>query len=258
MTLNTEYRRMLHKLGYYNYHNAFIHRHLNQEGGWDSHLEHCRNFIIKVLDYNKPEKVTVLGSGWLLELPLAEMIERTKKVCLIDIIHPPGIISQAGSLGNVELIEEDVTGGLIEEVWQKAGRYSFFKKMKSLDEIVIPEYKPFTDPGMVLSLNILTQLEILLIAFIKKRSVIKDEEFNRFRREIQKKHIDFLRKHRSVLISDYSEVFTDKSGINTTIPTMVTDLPPALFNDKWTWKFEQTGAYRYNSRSVMKVVALSI
>ena len=258
MTLNSEYRRMLHKLGYYNYHNAFIHRHLNQEGGWDSHLEHCRNFIIKALDYNKPEKVTILGSGWLLELPLVEMIERTKKVCLIDIIHPPGVISQVGSLGNVEFIEEDVTGGLIEEVWQKAGKYSFLKKMKSLDEIKIPEYKPLTDPGMVLSLNILTQLEILPVAFIKKRSVIKDEEFNLFRKEIQKRHIDFLKRHRSVLISDYMEVFTDKSGKDTIVPTMVTDLPHPQFSEKWTWKFEQTEAYRYNSTSIMKVVALSI
>ena len=258
MTHNVAYRRMLHKLGYYNYHNAILHRHINQGGGWDSHLEQCRNFIIKALDFFKPDKVTVLGSGWLLDLPLAEMVEKTREICLIDVIHPPGVISQVGSIDKVALLEEDVTGGLIEEVWQKAGKYSFFNKMQSLEDIIVPEYKPLNDPGMVISLNILTQLEILPVAFIKKRSVIKDEEFNRFRGEIQKKHIDFLKKHKSVLISDYSEVFTDKSGKSTTIPTMVTDLPPAQFSENWTWKFEQTGAYQYNSRSIMNVVALSI
>jgi hypothetical protein len=258
MTYSTSYRRMLNKLGYYNYHNALINRSLNQKGGWDSHCDRCRTFILKALEYYKPEKVTVLGSGWLLDLPLVEMTEKTDRVCLIDIIHPPEVISQTRTIRNIELIMEDVTGGLIEEVWQKAERYSFLNKLKSLEDIIIPEYYPTGDPGMVISLNILTQLEFLLVDFLKKRSVIREEEFNQFRSEIQKKHIDFLKKHRSLIISDYAEVFTDKSGNITTIPTLMTDLPRGQFTDDWTWQFEQTNNYLYNSTSVMKVTALSI
>ena len=258
MTYSPSYRRMLNKLGYYNYHNALLNRSLNQKGGWDSHCDRCRNYILKALDYYKPEKVTVLGSGWLLDLPLVEMAEKTGKVCLIDIIHPPEVISQTGTLRNVELSEEDVTGGLIEEVWQKAGKYSFFNKLKSLDDITLPEYSITGDPGLVISLNILTQLEFLLIDFLKKRSVIREEEFNLFRSAIQKKHIDFLKKHRSILISDYAEVFLDKSGNTTTIPTLMTNLPHGQFKEEWTWQFEQTDNYLYNSTSVMKVIAISI
>lgn len=258
MTYSTSYRRMLNKLGYYNYHNALLNRSLNQKGGWDSHCDRCRNYILKALDCYKPEKVTVLGSGWLLDLPLVEMAEKTGKVCLIDIIHPPEVISQTGTLRNVELSEEDVTGGLIEEVWQKAGKYSFFNKLKSLDDITLPEYSITSDPGLVISLNILTQLEFLLIDFLKKRSVIREEEFNLFRSAIQKKHIDFLKKHRSILISDYAEVFLDKSGNTTTIPTLMTNLPHGQFKEEWTWQFEQTDNYLYNSTSVMKVIAISI
>ena len=110
---------MLTRMGYYNYQNGLIYHHINQEGGWGNHEEQCRRLIIKALDFYKPEKVTVLGSGWLLDLPLAELIERTQKVCLVDIVHPPDVIRQAGYFKNVELIEQDVTGGLIEEVWQK-------------------------------------------------------------------------------------------------------------------------------------------
>jgi hypothetical protein len=250
------YRRMLSKMRYYNYQNGLIYHHVNQEGGWESHQEHCRSFIIKALELYKPEKITVLGSGWLLELPFAELIERTGRVCLIDIIHPPDVISQVGSYKNVELIEQDVTGGLIEEVWQKTGKFSVFKKLKSLENIIIPEFKPIGDPGMVISLNILTQLESLLLDFLKKRSKIKEEEFNLFRTEIQRKHIDFLRKHRSVLITDYAEVIINRSGSVKTIPTLVTDLPPSQFTEEWTWNFDQTGADLYNSRSQFKIVAL--
>jgi len=74
-------------MGYYNYQNGLIIHHVNQEGGWESHQERCRSFILKALELYKPQKVTVLGSGWLLELPFAELIEQTEKVCLIDIIH---------------------------------------------------------------------------------------------------------------------------------------------------------------------------
>jgi hypothetical protein len=128
--------------------------------------------------------------------------------------------------------------------------------LKSLENIIIPEFKPDGDPGMVISLNILTQLESLLLDFLKKRSKIKEEEFNLFRAEIQRKHIDFLRKHRSVLITDYAEVITNKSGSVKTIPTLVTNLPPGQFTEKWTWNFDQTGADLYNSRTQFKIVAL--
>lgn len=256
MTHSISYRRMLSRMGYYNYQNGLIFHHVNQEGGWAGHQEHCRNFILKALELLKPEKVTVLGSGWLLELPLAELAERTRIVHLIDIIHPPDVINQAGNFNNVELIEQDISGGLIAEVWQKSGKYSFLKKMKSLDNICIPEFKPEGDPGMIISLNILTQLESLIIDFIKKRSKISEEEFTRFKTEIQRRHIDFICKHNSVLITDYAEVFIKKSGISSAIPTLFADLPPYRFREEWTWNFDLKGADLYTRRSQFKVVAL--
>jgi hypothetical protein len=249
MTQSISYRRMLTRMGYYNYQNGMIFHHVNQTGGWENHQTHCRSFIIKALELYKPEKVTVLGSGWLLELPFAELIERTGSICLIDIIHPPDVIAQIGNYKNV-------TGGLIEDIWQKTGRYPFLKKLKSLENIIIPEFKPDSDPGLVISLNILTQLESLIVDFLKKWSKIKKEEFNFFRTEVQRKHIDFLMKHRSVLITDYAEVVTNKSGSVKTIPTLVTDLPTSKISEEWIWNFDQTGADLYNSRSQFKVIGL--
>jgi len=243
-------------MGYYNYQNGLIYHHINQEGGWENHQAHCRSIIIKAMELFKPEKVTVLGSGWLLDLPLAELVERTQKIFLVDIVHPPDVINQVKRFKNVELIEQDVTGGLIEEVWQKGRKYGFFNKLRSLENINVPEFKPDFDTGMIISLNILTQLESLPLDFIKKRSLIKEEDFNLFRAEIQKKHIDFLMRNRSVLISDYAEVITSRIGDIKTIPTLVTDLPACRLSEEWTWNFDQTGADLYNSRSQFKIVAL--
>lgn len=256
MTHNLSYRRILTRMGYYNYQSGLIYRHINQAGGWEDHLKNSRRFILNALDLYNPEKITVLGSGWLLDFPFAELVERTKKICLVDIVHPPDVINQVGSFKNVEIIEQDVTGGLIMEVWEKMHRFNYLKKVQTLSDIVIPEFSTVDDPGMVISLNILTQLESLIIDFIKKRSKIKEEDFNFFRSEIQKKHLLFLSRHRSILISDYAEVMTDRTGSVKTIPTLFADLPSCSTREEWTWNFDHTGADLYNYRSHLKVVAL--
>jgi hypothetical protein len=250
------YRRILGRMGYYDYQDGLIHHHIDQQAGWEDHQSHCRNFILKAVELYKPAKVTVLGSGWLLDLPLAELAECTGTVSLIDIIHPPDVIEQARKFNNVELIEQDITGGLIAEVWQKAGKYSFFKKLTSLDNIVIPEFQTVSDPGIIVSLNILTQLESLLVRYIRKRSKIREEEYAGFRARIQKKHLDFLEKHRSVIISDYEEDVTEKSGYTKVMPTLLVDLPDGTMREEWVWNFDKPGGDLYNSTSRFRIVAL--
>ncbi len=169
-------------MGYYNYQQGLIYRHLDQKSGWNSHLAHCRDFIIKTIDLVKPSRITVLGSGWLMDLPLAEMAERAEKISLVDIVHPPEVIEQTAGLRNVEISEQDVSGGLIKEVWNKAGKRIFFNKLPSLRTIVIPEYQPVEDPGLVISLNIVTQLEVLPERLLRRKSKAPDEEFIRFRK----------------------------------------------------------------------------
>ena len=203
-------------------------------------------------------KVTVLGSGWLLDLPLAEMLEKTEKIYLVDIVHPPEVIKQAGNLQNVTIVEQDITGGLIEEVWNKTREFSLFIKLKSLKLLTIPEVTFDFDPGFVISLNILTQLESQLLDCLKKRSVVGEEEFMFFRKGIQEKHIDFLKKHRSVIITDYAEVVTKRSGEITTIPSLLAELPRGQFSEEWTWDFDMKGRENYNSRSVIKVVSVAL
>lgn len=250
------YRRILNRMGYYNYQRGLIFHHLDEEGSWNTHLKNCRNFILKALDYYKPSKVTVLGSGWLLDLPLKEMIDLVAGINLVDIIHPPEVKEQIAGMKKVTLREEDISGGLINEAWQKAGHRTFFNKLRSLDEIIINEYQPHFDAGMVISLNILTQLETLPLEFLKKRSLKNEESFLQFRKKVQFKHISFLKKHESVLISDISEVITGKSGDVIENPSVLTILPDAKYREDWTWDFDLKKSDYYNKKSVFKVSAM--
>jgi hypothetical protein len=256
MTQNTSYRRILHKMGYYDYQHGLICRHLKQQGGWNSHLEHCRSLILKALDIHKPDRVTVLGSGWLLELPLAEMIERTGKVVLIDIIHPPEVYSQTAGMDSISVVEQDATGGLIEEVWEKAGKRTFLNRLPSISQIIIPEYQPDEDPGMVISLNILTQLEFLPLKLLRAKTKATESELLRFREEIQKNHIRFLMKYRSVLISDVAEIFTEDSGKTTEEKTALVQIPGGRVTETWIWDFDIIKQDFNRKRSVLNVTGV--
>lgn len=257
MSHTAEYRRILTRLGYYNYQNGLIYRHLNQDGGWDSHLEKCRRYVLQAVEAIRPGKITILGSGWLLDLPLAELLEKTERIVLVDIIHPPEVISQVSDFPNVELCEADVTGGLIEEVWSKTRGITFFKRLKSLSGITIPEYKPQSDPGLVISLNILTQLENLPLKYLQRKSRLKEDGYTEFRRDVQEKHLSFLSNYPSVLISDIQEIMTGGDGTDEIIPTLVAELPNGKRKEEWTWNFDRKGADFYNKTSVMKVIALT-
>lgn len=242
-------------MGYDKYQQNLIYRHLDQEGSWDSHLTSSRNFILKAIDFYKPETVTLLGSGWLLDVPLKEISENARFINLVDIVHPPEVKSQAAGIKNVILRDDDVSGGLILNTWEKAGKRFFFNKLKSIDEIVIPEYHPQFETGLVISLNILTQLEFLPAELLRKKSRATEEDILRFRRKIQESHLLFLKKHNSVLITDVSEVISESTGKIQEVKSVLTDLPEGRADEEWTWNFEQRNSDYYNKRSVFRVAA---
>lgn len=251
------YKRILHKLGFYQYQAGLISRYARQKGEWDNHLGECRKFILDAAGIIKPRRVTVLGSGWLLDFPLVEIIDMVDSLILIDIVHPPEVRKQLSGIAKVTLIEDDVTGGLVDEVWQKAGKIPVFKKLHSLNEINVPEFSlNDSDPGMVVSLNILSQLDALPVRLLKRKAKVTTDEINRFRARIQKKHIDFLSRHNSVLITDVSEIFTERDGDSYEEQTLLASLPPSRLRREWTWNFDLTNTDFYGKKSVLKVVAI--
>ena len=118
-------------------------------------------------------------------------------------------------------------------------RKSFFNKLRSLDEIKINKYQPSFDPGLVISLNILTQLETLPVEFLRKKSNADEESYLRFRKKIQQNHLSFLESNKSVLITDCAEVVTESSGKISEIKSVLTDLPEGKLREEWTWNFDR-------------------
>ena len=241
---------------YYGYQDGLIHRYLSQNGAWDSHVRKCRGYILKAIERLAPEKVTILGSGWLIEVPLLEISEKVKEVTLVDIIHPKAVIEQTSKINNVRLIETDITGGIIDDLWNKTNSLFPFRKRIDINSIDFPEFKPDNDPGLLISLNLLSQLDSLPVRLIKKRAPVSENDLHTFRKKIQENHISFLKKYPSVLISDLCEIYTDKNGVATVEKTVLADIPDGKLPEQWIWDFDLTGTDYNMKKSVLEVHAI--
>ncbi|MFN8239227.1 MAG: hypothetical protein U0X39_00510 [Bacteroidales bacterium] len=251
-----DYRVILGRLGYYSYQEGIIFRHLAQGNNWDTHLANCRKFIMGAIERFSPSRVTILGSGWLLDLPLAEITAQGIEVFLVDIIHPPGVKEQTSAMPGVHLVESDITGGLVKQVYQKTRGYNAFRRMKNIDDIEVPVHRFDHDPGLVISLNLLSQLDFLPVRQIRAKGYRDNHKIDSFRKTIQQKHLEMLAMHNSVLITDYLEIFTDSAGLVTEEKTVLADIPEGFVRDEWTWDFD-TKATDYNLKSsVLKVIAV--
>lgn len=252
------YRRILHKMEFYQYQDGLIRRYMEQNGAWDSHLQRCRDYILRAVEKISPAKVTILGSGWLLEVPLLELSERVNSVCLIDIIHPSEVVKQVSALKNVTLMEADISGGLIKQIWDLTRGSFLFRKKIDAGQITIPDFRLPGDPGLVISLNLLSQLDALPVKMLREKALIDGNGISEFRKKLQDQHIAILKIQRSVLISDYLEIFTTVSGETSEEKTVVAGLPAGSMEEEWTWDFDSGGTDFNRKRSVLKVKALII
>lgn len=245
-------RRRARKLGYIADQQGIINRYLREQGGWDSHLIKTRDFIVEGVRAAKPDIVTILGSGWLLDIPLEELASLCEHINLVDINHPAQVKRKAGILKNVSLIEDDITGG-VAGLLPGAIRNSI-----SAAAIEIPRYKPDYERGMVVSANLLTQLDMIPADYLAARSDSSREDLRQFRKRIQEAHIDFLREQTSLLVSDVlEEVWREDEKVEEN-DLLFTRFPAGKMERQWIWDFDTGGSYYRRSRVLFKVRAVML
>ena len=240
-------RRRARKIGYIADQQGIINRYLREQGGWDSHLMKTRDFIVEGVRAAKPDIVTLLGSGWLLDVPLEEVASLCEHVNLVDINHPAQVRRKAGLIKNVSLIEDDITGGVARLL------HGAIRKNLSAAAIQIPQYNPDYERGLVVSANLLTQLDMIPADYLAARSDSSREELRQFRKRIQEAHIDFLREQTSLLVSDVQEeVWREDEKVEDN-DLLFTQFPAGEMERQWIWDFDTGGSYYRRSRVLFKV-----
>jgi hypothetical protein len=250
---------MLRRMGYLSDQKGIQWRYQNEKKNWDVHINNTKQFIVNQASLRNNNSVAVLGSGWLLDVPLDFLASYFKKVYLFDVFHPQAVREKAKKYRNVHLVRQDISGGAISECYRAV---KYFKKNRN--KLPLPEFDirgfSFTEElDCVISINILNQLDILSLDHLIRYKIYTDEEITSLRKLIQQKHIDSLPANKTILISDHEEIWYDSDG--KTVggkPLVFVKVADEKILSRWIWVFDTNLNY-YPDRNVsFRVMAATI
>ncbi|MFO8233799.1 MAG: hypothetical protein R6U04_00145 [Bacteroidales bacterium] len=246
------------KMGFYKDQKGIMNRYLREGEAWDTHLQNSREFIIQSSEGKDKNHVVVLGSGWLLDVPLKHLAENFKKVTLVDIIHPTQIRKKIQKYSNVHLVEKDITGGVAYQIFQKIQHY---KKTKEIPMLTAYKAEPidFGDkPGFIISCNTLTQPGIIIKEYIRNFTEIPETSILDLEKRIQEDQLNLLPPGKSCLITEYEEeIYGKNNDFIGTNPLLLISLPAEKNQRKWQWKFDKKFYYREDAQTFMNVIAIN-
>ena len=253
-------KRILRKFGFKNDQQGIMNRYIRESAGWEKHIKNTKEFILQSAEKKNKSTCFIIGSGWLLDVPIYELSKLFDKVTLVDIIHPSQIIHKVKRFKNVETIELDITG-YIEPVFyfmQKANKSNLgLCQIKTVySDFWFNELK---DADFIVSVNIMNQLDILICDYILKFDIYSEHEINEFRKNIQQNHLNLLPKGKSCLITDYEELnIGDNNKIIKRKPLIYLDLSQGINSKKWQWNFDMNQSYNKNFNTVFEVIGMEM
>ena len=247
-------KRIIRRMGLSDDQDGIMRRYINEEGNWNEHLNRTKQYIENTIVQFKPKHIAVLGSGWLLDLPIDFLLEHCEKIYLYDIRHPNQVMNRYKNVSKIEFITMDITGGMIDYVYiRQKSNHLFKEKLPELD------FTPLKQIDRIISLNILNQLDILIIEFLRRKNYENNEKINELRKHIQKWHIESLQKHPSTLITDFAEILYDRMGTITDQRSLIfNEFPAGTQIEEWIWKFDTRMTYYPNRKTFFKVRAQQI
>lgn len=214
-------------------------RHRRNRLAWQPHLKQTRQAILSAAQASRDRtKVVILGSGPLLDVPLEELSAMFREVVLLDIVFLPEVYRRVRHYSNVKLVQRDVTN-MAQRLYEniRSGLSAFPAAAPS-----VPDIDEST--GLVVSLNLLSQLWVIPRAYaLKKLRDLDEEDLDDWCNQIVRSHYAFLQSPACpvCLIADHEFVKRDQEGRivsqGSTIAGLVLPEPEAT----WTWDIVPLG-----------------
>lgn len=244
------------RMGYIAGQAGIMRRMLREEGGWQNHLAKTSDYILQAVEDQHPKSIRILGSGWLLDVPMKHLIEHCDKIVLSDISHPNQILNKYSKYKNIEFEIIDITGGVVELSYSQKKKYfdfdTFIQQIESTQSIQFTE-------DLIVSLNILSQLSIVLTDYLSKKFDLTSIQAARIAESIQKIHLEMLPKGKCLLITDYEEEYYDEDDkFIGSKPSVYTTLPIGGARKEWTWDFDTKMMYKEDCKTNLRVTAVRL
>ena len=251
-------QQMFRKMGYFDDQSGIMTRYRREWEHWDVHLQHTRQFAIQAMQGKSRKLAAVLGSGWLLDVPVEEMSRYFEKVYLYDIRHPEKTKKQIHTLDNVELHVCDISC-FARPVYQYVKQFRNCKERPPVSAIQPQTVLDLANFDYVFSCNILNQLDILLVDYLKQFFELSHEETVAFRSHVQQQHIDLLPRRRSCMVTDFEEITCLPDGRemsrNTSIYHPIIQHPDSR---RWIWKFDTKMTYHKGKMTYFEVMGVEV
>jgi hypothetical protein len=226
-------------MGYLNESLAMRRRYRRRRAAWEPHLDNSRRFLLFSAEKcRKKDRAVVMGSGLLLDVPLADLAALFREVVLMDVVCLPEIRKRIKTYSNVTFIEKDITG--IAETLYKNKLHG----IHDLPEVLVPAAMPYENCDFAVSLNILSQLWVVPRAYaVKPRPRIGQEQLDEWCSQITASHYEFLRSLSCpvCLMSDFQFAKRDGKGEIISEGSTVYGLPLPKPEASWTWEIGPLG-----------------
>lgn len=188
---------------------------------WAPHLKNSRRAILAAADTPGRRKVTVLGSGLLLDVPLAELAATFEEVALVDVLHLRPARRAAHRFSNVRLVEADVSGVI--------------GQLPDPEAVPPSPDLPEGDADLVVSANLLTQLPFLPCRWLSRRAE-QEEAIAAFARALMGEHLAALARlpGRVCLITEVEHRLCDGENTAETFDPLY-GLDVGAVSAEWLW-----------------------
>ncbi len=231
--LTTSCSPYVRRLGYLDETISMRGRFRRNGAAWQPHLDNTCAFVLAVAEkVQNRNKVVILGSGLLLDVPLAELSAMFREVVLMDIVCLPEIRRQIKRYRNVSFIEHDVTN-LAERLY--ANRQQSINELPNAGPAPLDLYK---NAGLVISLNILSQLWVIPRTYAAdQRPPLPHDQVEDWCRQIVESHYATLHSMSCdvCLVADHEFVKRDHRGSVISKGSTLYDLRLPEPDASWTW-----------------------
>ncbi|CAN8142271.1 conserved hypothetical protein [uncultured Thiomicrorhabdus sp.] len=219
---------------------------------WHEHYQHCQHSILQAIqlaeEQNKTQQKTalILGAGHLHDIPLEYFSQKFQQVVLVDLLFSQEARRQLKRFANIELVELDVTENL-QTIYQG--------ELESAQQLTPPQGYLKENIGLVVSLNLITQLPLLPAKYLMKHFGFTLQQAQEISQTLIQQHLAYLRRFECpvCLIADRNIEEFDRHNhcIDGYNPWWEVELPEA--QESWQWLLAPYGEISRNRCQIHQV-----
>ena len=225
----------IRKFGYLKRLIALEFRAKRWESEWTSYIRNTRNLIIKAADLcDRQETAVILGSGLLLEVPLAALSERFERVYLVDIFHMPQVRREAKKYFNVKMLTGDITGVFIAMKENRPPGPNY--------PAPPPRIPHLKDADLIVSCNCLTHLAPPFTDFFEKTRGFSELDSDKVAYQIMEQHAKAIAEEATgvgVIITDEDRIAMQDDKMVSRVDLLkalkLPHTPTIVHNEEWDW-----------------------